>query len=100
MVIDNFNIVSVSVQPTKTDPPLIVDSNAVLALAIALQRLEPVTRRHEQILNGPGMVEIQQFSPRRSLDRPKPRDQLIVKKRLRIARLKGLDHADRVLRVS
>jgi hypothetical protein len=45
MVVGYFNIIGVSVFPSKADPPLIVDPDTVLTLAVALQGLEPVTRR-------------------------------------------------------
>jgi hypothetical protein len=34
-------------RPFEADPPLIVDANAVLALAISLQRLEPIAGQVE-----------------------------------------------------
>jgi hypothetical protein len=42
VIIDDLDIERVTVTPTETDPPLLVDPQAVLALAIALQRLELV----------------------------------------------------------
>jgi hypothetical protein len=45
VVIDDFDIVcSLSFDPAKTDPPLIVDTNAVLTLAVAFERFEAVSR--------------------------------------------------------
>ena len=48
MVIDDFHIECMSFRPAKTDPPLIVDTDAVLALAVAFQRFQPVTGRYDQ----------------------------------------------------
>jgi hypothetical protein len=39
MIIDDLDIECVSVTPPETDPPLLVDSDAVLALSITLQSL-------------------------------------------------------------
>ena len=41
-------------RPFQADPPLIVDANAVLPLAIALQRLEAIARQCRQILQRVG----------------------------------------------
>jgi hypothetical protein len=41
-VIRDFDFAGIGLIPDKADPPLIVYSYAVLALTIALQRLEPV----------------------------------------------------------
>jgi hypothetical protein len=35
MVIDDLDVVGITVPPTKADPPLIVNSNAVLSFSIA-----------------------------------------------------------------
>ncbi len=42
MVIDNFNILGIALDPDKTDPPLIVNSYAVLALPPSFQGLKAV----------------------------------------------------------
>jgi len=39
-------MVSVALMPYKTDPQLVVDSNAVLALSIAGELLEQISRRN------------------------------------------------------
>jgi hypothetical protein len=36
--------------PLEADPVLIVDANAVLAFAIAPERLQPIPRRHPETL--------------------------------------------------
>jgi hypothetical protein len=38
VVIDDLDLVCVCLRPTKANPPLIVHTNAVLALALALER--------------------------------------------------------------
>ena len=49
MVIGNFDVKRVGVNPTETDSPLIVDANAVLTLSIAAQRFEPVAGYGPQV---------------------------------------------------
>ena len=60
------------VPPARRNPiaPLVVDADAVLALAVALQRFQPVARRREQVLERPRLAQVQQLAPRRPLDRP------------------------------
>lgn len=50
MVVNDLDFLWPSCGPPKTDPPLVVDSNAVLTPPIAFQRLEPVSRRNPQLL--------------------------------------------------
>jgi hypothetical protein len=44
VVVDDFNVVGVAVNPAETDAPLIVDADAVLAFALALQGFQPIGR--------------------------------------------------------
>lgn len=48
MVINNFDLMSITILPAKTDPPLLVDSDAPLAAAITLQGFQAIARWHEQ----------------------------------------------------
>ncbi len=49
MVIDEFDIKCISLAPNKAYPPLLVDTNGVLTLPIAFQRLKMISGRHPQI---------------------------------------------------
>jgi len=42
MVVDDLDVKGVTAPPLETDPPLLVDADALLALAIAFQGLELV----------------------------------------------------------
>ena len=44
MVVNDLNLLWPRGGPPKTDPPLVVDSNAELTPPITFQRLEPVSR--------------------------------------------------------
>jgi hypothetical protein len=52
-----------AVPPRETDPPLIVDADAVLALPMARQSFEPVAGRLAQIVEPLGCIERQQLGP-------------------------------------
>jgi hypothetical protein len=49
MIVDDLNVRGFTIAPNKTYPPLIVDANAALTLAVAAQRLQTVARRHTQV---------------------------------------------------
>jgi hypothetical protein len=63
MVINNFHPIRVAVAPDEANPPLVIDANAVLADAAALQGFQPVARRRQQIAQCPRPVQVFQFSP-------------------------------------
>jgi hypothetical protein len=98
MVVDDLDIVRVTVLPTETDTPLVVYTDAVLALAIATQRLKPVTRRNQQVLKCPRPVEVEQLPSCLTLDHPEPRHQLIPKKQGGVAVAERTDHINSLLR--
>ncbi len=50
MIVNNLNVPCFAIAPHKTDPPLIVNANAVLTLAVAVQRLQTIAGRHTQIV--------------------------------------------------
>ena len=64
MIIDNFYIFSTGIGPPKADPPLIVDSNAVLPGPLAPQSFEAIARRHSQVIESSGDFQLPQFAPR------------------------------------
>ena len=53
--------------PDKTDPPLIVDPNAVLPGPVSLERLETITRGNPKLLQPLGGVKVEQFAPGHTL---------------------------------
>src|SRR6185503_9922417 len=70
VIIDNLDVRRArrSVRPLKADAPLIVNPDAVLALAIAFQRFEPVAGQRRQVLTDVGRFKAIELEPRRSLD--------------------------------
>lgn len=57
MVVDDFHIVGVAIPPNETDAILIIDSDAMLALALAVQSLQPVSGRNIQIIQRHGGMQ-------------------------------------------
>lgn len=50
MVINNFHIFRASLGPTEANPELLVNSNAVLTLAVTMQRFQHIPGRHFKII--------------------------------------------------
>ena len=57
MIVHNLSVSDAALRPSKTDPILTVDSDAVLTLSIPFQCLQVVARRDPEILNALCVVE-------------------------------------------
>lgn len=51
MVIHDLNVVRVAVSPPETDPPLVVDPNAVLTFPVSCQFFQPIPGWDSQVLD-------------------------------------------------
>jgi hypothetical protein len=45
MVVDYFDVERVTLDPAKADAPLVIDTDAVLPLAVAFERFQPIAGR-------------------------------------------------------
>ena len=99
MIVDYLHIPGITVSPSKTDPPLFVDPDAVLTLSITLQCLQTVARRRAQVVQRSRPMEIQELSTRDALDLMPARDRIFRKKPFGIAVPKALDHVNRIYSV-
>ena len=57
VIIHDFNFVGVACPPFKTDPPLVIDSNAVLSFPVAVQFLQPVSGWSLQVVQRLGSMQ-------------------------------------------
>src|ERR1051326_5125084 len=62
VVVDDFDFVGMTGLPFETHAPLHIDRDAPLASSIALQLLEPIARRDEQVVNACSRVQHLQFA--------------------------------------
>jgi len=62
MIVDDLNVPGFAIAPDKTDPPLIVNANAALTLAVAVQSLQTIAGRHTQIVELFRRVDRKQLS--------------------------------------
>jgi hypothetical protein len=58
VVVDDFCVGYFAVLPHKTHSPLLIDADAMLTLAVALERLELVAGRHSQIAESCRRIEV------------------------------------------
>jgi hypothetical protein len=49
-MVHNLDIVSIAIAPDKADSPMVIDADAVLALAITRELFKAIARRNAQIL--------------------------------------------------
>jgi hypothetical protein len=61
VIVDDFNVVRVAVRPPKAHTPLIVDPNAVLAEAVAVQFLQAIPRRKPQFIEANCSVDLHEL---------------------------------------
>jgi hypothetical protein len=92
---DDLDVLGACLGPTEADAELVVDADAVLAGAVALQRFQPVARRHTQVVQPSGDLQLAQPAPRHRFDVREARDAFAFRKRLRIGALERLDHSAR-----
>lgn len=91
MVIDNFYILGAFGCPHEADAPLVVDADAVLALAVALQGFKPVAGRDTQVVQHMGRVQQAQLFQGGCLDIHPAAYPIQAKQGLGFRTLKGLD---------
>ena len=92
MIVNNLNVVGITASPEETDPPPVINPDAVLAPAIALKRFQAVAWRSQQIPKGSSTVEIQKFPPRDSLKASKARHIQVGEQCFRFLGSKRADH--------
>jgi hypothetical protein len=92
MVIDHFNFVRVTLPPLKANAPLTVHTDAVGALAISLQELQPVPWERGYRSQVRRRIKHIELAKNCALDGLKPAHRLPAEQPLRIAAAEGSDH--------
>ena len=78
MVVDDLDVMGVTCLPAEAYPPLIVDSNAVLATSITPESFQPIAGRRAKIVQPRGPMQQQQLAAGDTLNRAEPRHRPIV----------------------
>jgi len=63
VIVDNFDIVSIRVDPAKANPVLIVHTNAVLALSVFAQGFQAVAGGDRKVIQFEGRVQDRKLLP-------------------------------------
>ena len=95
MIIDNLDLEGITVPPSKTDSPLVIDANTVLTGAIASELLQPVPGWDAEVLKLFGRVHDAELSQHEAMELGgKASDALTVEQPLRVAIGEAGDHKD------
>jgi hypothetical protein len=92
MVINNFDLFRTGLGPAEANPELPVDSNAVLTLAVTMQRLQHVAGRNFKIIQLGCSLELPDFPQGNSLKIDEASDAAAPCQFLGIPTLKRYDH--------
>jgi hypothetical protein len=93
VVVNNLYAVSVAIQPNKTNPPLLVDTNAALAGSISAQCFKSITWQNLQILQASRPVEDEKLTSCRPLEPIEPAYPLVEEEGLCALAPKRLNHS-------
>jgi hypothetical protein len=100
MVIHDLHVVGVALAPYEADAPLVVDSDAVLTLPVAFQRLQLVSGEGRKRPEVRLRVQHVQLAKSRALDGLESPHSLPAKQPLGVGATEGPDHRRRVYRVT
>lgn len=70
VIVDNLHVIGVTILPFETDPPLIIDSDAVLTRSPTSQPFEAVSRRYAEISEAYGGIQNSKLTECNSLNTP------------------------------
>jgi len=92
VIVRDFDEVGVAITPSKTDPPLVINANAVLSLAFAAKPFQSVARKHTENSKIIRRVEHIELPKSRALDGAKLPAGLAMKKPLSLIAAERFDH--------
>ena len=82
MVVQNFNLMRAVFMPDKAYPPLIVNANAMLPIAVALEGFEVVSWCNLKTRQLGCSVQLQELASRHPFDVSEPWNDLALERRL------------------
>ncbi len=95
MIIDDLYVLGAVCGPSEADAMLVVDANTELPLSITSERLEPISRRGTEVLEGLGVVQEDELALGLGSERPERRGGLTAEEIAGLLATKGADHASR-----
>ena len=92
VIIHNLHVVGIAIAPDKTNAPLVIDADAVLAFPVTFQGFQMIAGRRPQIAKFGRDIQLPQFSLSDALKSQKSFDGSPVMNLLGLSRPEGLDH--------
>jgi hypothetical protein len=93
VIVHYLYVFSACFRPTKTDAPLIIDADAVLAGSLAPESFQAIARRHPQIFQASSDLQLPEFSAGYIGDVYKAPDAVASSQCFGVGALERLDHA-------
>ena len=100
VVIHNFHIACIAVIPDKTQTKLVIDANAVLSRAVAIQGFQSVSWWRPQEFQRGSAVELLQFSLGGGFEVYEALDAFALEQCLRILASERFDHVEMMYRIT
>ena len=92
VIVDDLYIERIASMPTKTNAPLIIDTDAVLPFASSLQGFEPVAGWHSKVIQPPCLMKVQELPSSDPLERKESANSLIIEDRLSVFTSERANH--------
>jgi hypothetical protein len=92
MIIHDLYIVGITLLPAKADPPLLVDPDRMLPLAVSREGLQAIARRHTQVIQARCSVQQRQLPARLPLEGPETPDILVMEEAFGVSIGNAPDH--------
>ena len=92
MVINDFDLLWPGFHPDKAEPELVIDADAVLAMAVPLERLQAIAWWNLQIVEASRGIEDGELAEGRASEASKPPHRPPLKEGLGVAATKRPDH--------
>jgi hypothetical protein len=96
VIVHNLHVQGIAAAPDEADAPLIVNTNAVLTMAIPVQGFQMIPRRGCQIAQFRGAIQLPELSLGYAFKTLEAPTALAVKESFRLRTAKGLDHWGRI----
>ena len=94
MIVGDLHVIGITVVPSETDAPLVVDPDGVLTGPVSIQRVQSVARRDVRVLQRTRRVKCQQLPMRSYVNvRWEAAHASSFEDRLRVLVREGLNHA-------
>jgi|TARA_R100000049_G_C1957504_1_gene118446 hypothetical protein len=92
VVVHDLNVRSPGGGPPETEAELIVHSDTVLPLSVSFQGFQAISRRHSQIIQPLGNLQLPKLTQRDALDGNETSDAPAARQRFRVLAFERTDH--------